>query len=144
MSTSLLKKSGAEGSVIFDTDVIVWALRGKKEASDIINAEGERSFSVISYMELLQGGRNRAEIRVIKSFLSDGRFEMLPLSGEIGRLASHVFEEHCLSGGISVADALIAATAIVRGQMLCTGNVKHYRRVHGLDLFPFRHEDSPS
>ena len=47
-------------------------------------------------------------------------------------------EEHGLSSGLRVADALIAATAAENGLTLCSGDRSHYRAISELVLKPFR------
>ena len=55
-----------EGSLIIDTDVLIWFLRGNEKAvNEIINA-GSFSVSIITYMELLQGMRNKQEMEQMK------------------------------------------------------------------------------
>ena len=48
----------------------------------------DRKISVVTCMELVQRSRNRAELREIKSFLSDFGFEILPLSENVGHRAA--------------------------------------------------------
>ena len=55
--------------MIFDTDVMIWAFRGNGKALDAIDEATARSISSITYMELLQGVRNKAEMLSMKRFL---------------------------------------------------------------------------
>jgi predicted nucleic acid-binding protein len=43
-------------------------------------------------------------------------------------------EEDALSTALSMADALIAATAVEADRVLITGNVKHYRVIKDLEI----------
>ena len=124
--------------MIFDTDVLIWVLRGNARAAKAVDDREQRSVSVVSYMELIQGSRTKAETRAIKAFLADMRFTSIPLGEDIGHRASIYMEEYALSEAISMADALIAATAIESSQPLLTGNVKHYQAIKELDLRRFR------
>lgn len=124
--------------MIFDTDVLVWLLRGNGKAAQLVDKTDARQLSVVTYMELLQGARDRRELKIIKSFLADLGFGMLPLTENIGHRASIYMEEYCLSGGMSMADALLAATAVEHRLVLCTCNEKHYKVVKELDLSVFR------
>ena len=56
----------------------------------------------------------------------------------IGAAAAALIEQHALSHGIQLADALIAATAIESGHPLCTADTKHFRPVPDpfTDRFP--------
>ena len=126
-------------TMIFDTDVLIAALRGSHAAASRMNREPVRLLSVISYMELMRGARDKNDLRNIRSFLHDNRFGVLELSGDIGRKASGYMETLALRSGIEVADALIAATAAETGQPLCTGNAKHYRAIDEIRLTIFKH-----
>ena len=55
--------------MIFDTDVMIWAFRGNSKALDAIDAAADRSISSVTYMELLQGVRNKKELQKMKRFL---------------------------------------------------------------------------
>jgi len=120
--------------MLFDTDVLTWLFRGKATAARLVERAHERAVSVVTYMELLQGARNRQEIREIKSFLSDFAFHMSPLSENIGHRASIYMAEYALQCAMSMADALVAATAVEHGLTLCTANDKHYKPVHDLEM----------
>lgn len=47
-------------------------------------------------------------------------------------------EEYVLAASMSMADALIAATAIEANQSLISGNSKHFKAIQDLDLKRFR------
>lgn len=123
--------------MLFDTDILIWAQRKNTRAFDLIGNAPERSISVQSYMELLQGARNHAEIRIIKSFLSEMDFRTLPLTENIGHRALIYVEEYALTSGIRSADALIAATAVENNLTLATSNQKHFKAVKELKLRVF-------
>jgi predicted nucleic acid-binding protein len=46
--------------MLFDSDVLIWVLRGKKEAVDLLHSvpDNNKAISIISYMELLEGVRD--------------------------------------------------------------------------------------
>lgn len=124
--------------MIVDTDVLIWVLRGHAKAADAVDAAEARAIAVVTYMELLQGARDKREVKAIKSFLADMQFRTLPLTENIGHRASIYMEEYGLSISMSMADALIAATAIEANEQLLTGNEKHYKAIKELDLKRFR------
>lgn len=130
--------SAGVDSVIFDTDVLIWLLRGNAKAARAVDRAESRSLSIVSYMELLQGARNKTELRTIKSMLADLRFDVLPLTENIGHRASIFMEAYTLSDALSMADALIAATAAEAGLPLLTGNAKRYNAVADLAVKRFR------
>jgi predicted nucleic acid-binding protein len=59
--------------VIFDTDVLIWYLRGHEKARRFIEdvAHERRALSSLTLMELLQGCRNQEEAREVKAFISE-------------------------------------------------------------------------
>jgi predicted nucleic acid-binding protein len=122
----------------FDTDVLIWFFRGHGGAARLIENTKERHISVISYMELLQGSRDKKESRIIKGFLSDFNFQTLPLTENIGHRALIYIEEYGLKVSLCVADALVAATAVESHLTLATANRKHYRPIVDLDINVFR------
>jgi hypothetical protein len=122
--------------VIFDTDVLIWTLRGNEKAAHAIEEDEGRAVSIVSCMELYQGARDKSEMAAIRRFLLE--FETLPLSEDIGYRASIYMQEYALRAGLQLADSLIAATAVERQETLCSGNVKHYRAISELGLRPFR------
>jgi predicted nucleic acid-binding protein len=126
------------GAMLFDTDVLIWALRGNLNAAARIDRADALHVSAISYMELLKGARDRADQKAIQSFLRDLGFELLPVTEAISHRAVIYMEQLALSAGLDMADALIAAGAKEYGLALCTANARHYRVVADLDLQIFR------
>lgn len=124
--------------MLFDTDVLIWFFRGSEKAAQTIAAAGDRSLSIVNYMELLRGARDKSETKSIKEFLADFSFRLLPLTENIGHRASIYLEEYGLKSKIGVADALVVATAVENHQTLLTGNQRHYQTIKDLGLKIFR------
>lgn len=124
--------------MLCDTDVLIWCFRGAAKAAKVIEDDPAPTISVVTYMELVQGVRDKKELRAITSFLADMDIPVLPLTENIGHRASIYLEEHALKGGLAMADALIAATAVERSLTLCTGNAKHFKVITDLELQVFR------
>jgi hypothetical protein len=123
--------------VLFDTDVLIWLFRGNRAAARLVDAEPARRASVVTYMELLQGARDRREARAIKSLLGESAFEVLPLTENIGHRAAIYMEEYGLSAGLHLPDALIAATAVECRESLCSADRTHYKAIKDLELRVF-------
>lgn len=83
--------------MLFDTDIFIWAQRGNNKAAKIIEAADQRYLSIQTYMELLQGAKNKAQHKYIKDFLLEYNFLTLPLSENIGHRALIYIEEYSLS-----------------------------------------------
>jgi len=124
--------------MLFDTDVLIWCFRGSAKGGRSLETDDSPSISVITYMELIQGARNKKELKDISSFMSEMGILVLPLTENIGHRASIYLEEYALKNGMSLADALIAATAVEKTLTLCTGNDKHFRVIGDLELNVFR------
>ena len=123
---------------IFDTDVLIWFLRGDSGAASFMNSEPDRGISIVSLMELIQGARSKAEVTTIRRFLAGHELDVVAINESISYIAAALVEDHAHGDGLQVTDALIAATAKERGATLATGNVRHFRAVPGLQLKAFR------
>ncbi len=124
--------------MIFDTDVLIWILRRNPRAIRLGDVTEDRHVSVVSYLELIYGARDRVELRKIQNLLANNDFETLALTENIGRRAAVYMEEYSLQVRLDPADALIAATAVENGLPLATGNSRHFRAIQELEIVLFR------
>ena len=124
--------------MIVDTDVLVWYMRGHARARRIIQGMDAFSISAVTYMEILQGIRDNAELRALKQFLVNRRIACVPVDRATTDRAIYLMERFALSHGLRMADALIAATVDIRGDTLLTANAAHYRMIPKLTLQVFR------
>ena len=124
--------------MIFDTDILIWVQRGNLKAARLIEKQQSRFLSVQSYIELLQCAHNKQQHNIIKGFILDFQFKILPLTENIGHRALIYVEEYSLSSYMRSGDAIIAATAVENNMALSTGNVKHFKSVKELLLKPFK------
>ncbi len=124
--------------MIFDTDIFIWVQRGNAKAAALIDGAQNRFLSVQTYMELLQCASDKQQQRLVKRFISDFHFSVLPLTENIGHRTLVYIEEYGLSSGMRAGDAIIAATATENGMPLATGNAKHFKVVKELELKVFR------
>ena len=124
--------------MIFDTDIFIWVQRGNSKAAALIDGVKDRYLSVQTYMELLQCATDKQQQRLVKRFISDLNFSVLPLTENIGHRALVYVEEYGLSSGMRAGDAIIAATATENGMPLMTGNAKHFKVVKELELKLFK------
>ena len=125
--------------MLFDTDVLIEAFKRNERAADLIDGTAAREISVVTYMELLQGAHDGDEMRMIKRFIVDIGFRVLPLTPPIGDRASTYIELFARSNGLRVADALIAATAVENNIPMATGNAAHFSYIPGLTVERFHH-----
>ncbi len=120
--------------MLVDTDVLIWSFRGRESARAAIDAANPVALSIITYMELVQGAHNKNEIRRLRASIRTRDWRIVGLAEEVGVRATTYLEAYALSDGLGLADALIAATATLRGDALLTGNARHYRCIPGLAL----------
>jgi predicted nucleic acid-binding protein len=124
--------------VIFDTDVLIWCRRGNSRAAAMVDEAHTPTVSAQTYMELLQGSKNKEQLSAARSFLKKMQFSILPITPNISHRAMLLVEEHALRSGFHAGDALVAATALEHNLPLATANLKHFKPVHGLKLVEFR------
>ncbi|MFW5639630.1 MAG: type II toxin-antitoxin system VapC family toxin [Thermodesulfobacteriota bacterium] len=125
--------------MLIDTDVFIWYMRGNENARQALeNTETNRFLSVVTYIELVQGMRNKEELNQLRRALHSWNANILYLSAEISVKAMFFVEQHFLSHSVQLADALIGATAIAHGLPLLTENDKHYRILKGVKIKKFR------
>lgn len=124
--------------MLVDTDVLIWYMRGNENAYDAIESLDRFSISAVTYMELVQGMRNKSELNALRRALHGWNAGVLYLSEEISAKAVFYVEQHFLSHSLQLADALIGATAIAHGLPLMTGNDRHYRVLGDLEIRRFQ------
>ncbi|KAB2845212.1 MAG: type II toxin-antitoxin system VapC family toxin [Melioribacteraceae bacterium] len=124
--------------IMVDTDVLIWYLRGNKKAKEAIEKLDGFFISVVTYMELVQGMRNKRELTVLRSALRRWNVKILFINKDISAKAMFFVEQHYLSNSLVLADALIASTTISNGLKLLTGNSKHYKVIKNLEIEAFK------
>ncbi len=100
--------------MIIDTDVLIWYMRGNLKAKKFIDDQKSFFISVITYMELVQGMRNKTELNELRKFMRIKNVKVLYITEEISTKAMFYLREF-LSHSLQLADALIAATASSNG-----------------------------
>ena len=123
--------------MLVDTDVLIWHLRGYPQATRRLDELGALTLSAVSYLEVLQGMRNKAELVAVKKMLQHRAATLLPVSDAITQRAIELMESLTLSHGLQMGDALIAATAIEHRLPVLTANAKHFSAVEELKIETF-------
>jgi predicted nucleic acid-binding protein len=124
--------------VLVDTDVLIDAARKIPEALTSLQHAAKQSplaVSAVTQMELFVGCRNKTELRKVERFLA--RFTIIALTEQISDMAVDLVRQYRLSHGLLIADALVAATALVLNEPLLTKNQRDYRFIAGLTLLPY-------
>ncbi len=124
--------------MIVDTDVLIWYLKGNENAFEVIEDLNTFSISVVTYMELVQGMRNKKELNSLRQALKIWNTQIFYISENISAKAMFFVEQHYLSHSMQLADALIGATAITCGTPILTANDKHYKVLKDLQIKKFK------
>jgi len=122
--------------VILDTSIIIDHLRLKaKSKSKLLalaekNLKKELAISLISIQELYEGQstKKQEEEKMLLATISPLR--VLSYTYEVAKLAGEIARD--LKRPIELADAAIAATAVINGGQLATLNKKDFREIKGL------------
>lgn len=123
--------------MLIDSDVLVWLTRGHIGAAQRLHAVPAWRISAVTYIELAQGCRDKADLARLKKGLTARGTEIVPITPAISRRAVELIDGLALSHGMRLADALIGATAIELQATLITANVKHFSAVEGLSVEAF-------
>jgi predicted nucleic acid-binding protein len=123
--------------LIIDTDVLIWELRGSIKAKEIIHQNIPFGISVVTYVELVQGMRNKQELKKFIMQLTRWNVNIIQINSDISTRAMIFIEEFFLSHSLELADALIAATCINTSEVLLTANTRHYHHIPNIRLLKF-------
>ena len=124
---------------IIDSDILIYFLKGKKEVVEQLTQITPSSLYTtrINYTELIYGAYNSARIEEnlvrVKPFLEN--FQIL----EFDKDASDIFAKTkaiLKKKGeiIQDMDLMIASIALSHDYVLVSNNIKHFKRIDGLDL----------
>ena len=138
---SSVKTTAQASRVLIDSDVLIWLTRGNANAMAVMQNTPDWVISAVSCMELVQGCRNKTELKAIqkafKSNANDAQPDILPITQTISNLACTLVEKYVLSHSIHLADAMIAATAMTHSLTLITARNKHFSAIDGLRIQVF-------
>ena len=119
--------------LLIDTDVMIDLWRGYAPAGEWLRSLPEApAVSVITVLELLRGCRNRREQAAVEQLFQ--QMPVLYLDEPSCGLAVDDFRAFYLKQGLGILDALIAASAVSHGLVLCTFNEKHYQGLPDLRI----------
>jgi predicted nucleic acid-binding protein len=123
--------------LIIDTDVLIWELRGNLSAKQVVHASIPFNISVVTYIEIVQGMRNKQELDKFIKQLMKWRVNIIQINNDISTRAMFYVEDFILSHAMELSDSLIAATCINNSEILLTANDKHYKHIPNIQLKKF-------
>ena len=107
-------------AAVFDTWILLDALRGVPEAATEIKRYGQRYLSRISWIEVLTHGLPDDAQRT-EGFLT--HFNVVEISDEIARSAAQLRAQR---RGLTLSNAIVLATAQTTGRILVTRNTNAF------------------
>ena len=126
-----------EDKILVDTAILIGLQRGDvRVVKEFDNVKNRVVVSRITVCELIYGSRDRREKKVNQEFLN--QLVILEIDEYISVLVSELIDKYGLKMRLGIADALIAATAVVHKLWLWTENTKHFRMINEVKLFKLK------
>jgi len=124
--------------VIIDTDVLIWYLRGNINAKKALAANTPFKISLINYLELIQGLKDKNELKTLQKQLKKWSTKIIQINESISTYSMFLVENYYLSHSLEAGNAIIAATALENNETLLTANYKHYSYIPNLQVQNFK------
>jgi predicted nucleic acid-binding protein len=124
--------------MLIDSDVLIWYIRGNKNAQKAIRNSIPFKISVINYMEVIQGMKDKTELKAFQKYLKKWSTGIIQISETISTKAMFLEENYFLSHSLELGDALIASTVLENQETLLTGNDKHYKFIPNIQIQNFK------
>ena len=121
--------------IVIDTNIFIYILKGDlklKHWLDSLEQKHHLIVNTIVHAELIQGSKDKAEIRQIEKYLV--RFEYQHIDSRDAAEAIELIRTYSKSHGLLLADALLAGQCLMKGYHLMTRNLKDFRFVPNLLL----------
>jgi predicted nucleic acid-binding protein len=124
--------------MLIDSDVLIWYIRGNKNAQNAINNNIPFKISVINYMEVIQGVKDKRELKLLQKYLKKWSVDIMQINESISTRAMFLVEDYFLSHSLELGDAIIASTALENQETILTGNDKHYKFIPNIQIQKFK------
>lgn len=124
--------------LLLDTTVLIDVLRGQENRrallAKLIEAGHALATAAINIGEVYAGVRPGEEM-LTEALLSN--LECFPLTAKIARRAGSLKSEWARKGKtLTLADMIVAATAMEHSSVVMTDNRKDFRLIRGLEIYP--------
>ena len=122
--------------LLCDTNIFIEIYRNNPEMENKLNCIGIGNIVIsdVTKAELFIGAKNKVELNAIRKHLRT--FLSFRVTSEISEVAVDLVDKYCLSHKLLLPDALIAATAIHYDIELFTLNMKDFRFIPNIKLYP--------
>jgi predicted nucleic acid-binding protein len=123
--------------LLVDSDILIWILRREVTLVDrfkevVKETEGQIYITPVQVAEIYYGMRPKERVTV-EAFIDS--LTVLDIDRRIGKLAGEFLSEYGKSHSVTMADALVAASARVNVFQLWTMNKKHYPMFRADEFF---------
>lgn len=119
--------------VFVDSCIVIDFIKGIEDIKNQLSQIQTPCINFIVEMELLQGAKDRRELKKILKELNS--FNRLYFHNEIARLSTQLLKDYGLSHNLQIADAIIAATCLVYNIPLFTHNIRDFKFIPNLELY---------
>ena len=116
-------------NVVVDTNILIDLLRGREQARSVLRRHRRQAISVVTRIELLAGPAD--DMKKVRDLLEG--LEVERIDDNVAEAAAAIRREHRLK----LPDAVILATARVRGVPLLTRNTHDFDGLEGVEI-PYR------
>jgi predicted nucleic acid-binding protein len=122
--------------ILCDTNILIEFFKNNEVVIKELRQIGstELAVSVVATAELYYGARDKAELQIIQKRLAT--LKQVELDPEISAIFLELMAKYVLSHRLSLPDALIAATALRHNAVLYTFNLKDFKYIPGLKIYP--------
>lgn len=121
---------------LLDTDIVVFLFRNQKGIAQRLATinPGNIYVSEVTVAELEYGnyGGSEANEDLLNRFVSC--VNVVPFSEAISLYAKERYRLKSMGMGIEDFDLLIGCTAVTKGLLMVTNNIKHYSRIEGIQI----------
>ncbi len=116
---------------LIDANIFIAVLKGNAKLKSSIE-KLSCGLDTIVYVELIQGAKNKSEVRKIEKYLT--RFELIHFDETISQKTIELVRTYSKSHGLMLGDSVIAATCLINNLTLITYNFKDFRFIDELKI----------
>ena len=118
--------------VLCGTNILIELYKNNEAIIASLKSIGQKNIaiSIVTTGELLYGALNKKELNIIKQDIA--QLVSLSISSTVSDVFKELMIKYTLSHDLSLADGLIAATAIEKDIPLYTLNLKDFKYIEGL------------
>ena len=121
--------------IVIDTNIFIYLFKQDLKLAtlmDSLRLKHHLIVNTIVHAELIQGSKDKAEIRHIEKYLTN--FEYKHIDSRDAAEAIELIRSYSKSHGLLLADALLAGQCLMKGYHLMTRNLKDFRFIPNLLL----------